>query len=108
MQLKLRIGDEGGENSGRLVRTEALRWAIRNLLGGVLLFIGLPLSFAWLSLPISTIAAILAAAVNIHHFFVDGVIWKLRDTATSSALLSNIAEVGSHRIQITRPRTVDA
>jgi len=32
--------------------------------------------------------------VNVHHFFVDGVIWKLRDSSNSSALMINIAELG--------------
>jgi hypothetical protein len=59
-----------------------------------LLFIGLPLCFAWLPLPFLTIAGIMAAAVNVHHFCVDGVIWKLRDASNSSALMSNIAELG--------------
>ena len=56
-----------------------------------------------------TTAAILAAAVNTHHFFVDGVIWKLRDTATSSALMSNIAEfAGPGAVDLARPKVVEA
>jgi hypothetical protein len=56
-----------------------------------------------------TIAGILAAAVNIHHFFVDGVIWKLRDTATSSALMMNIAELaGPAVVDFGRPKVVEA
>jgi hypothetical protein len=56
-----------------------------------------------------TIAGILAAAVNIHHFFVDGVIWKLRDPATSSALMMNIAELaGPAVVDLARPKVVEA
>jgi hypothetical protein len=94
VQLKLRIDADGAERSWRRVRVEALRWGARNMTGGVLLFIGLPLCFAWLPLPFLTIAGIMAAAVNVHHFFVDGVIWKLRDSSNSSALMINIAELG--------------
>ena len=94
VQLKLRVDAEGAERSWRRVRAEALRWGARNITGGVLLFIGLPLCFAWLPLSFLTIAGIMAAAVNVHHFFVDGVIWKLRDASNSSALMINIAELG--------------
>jgi len=95
VQLKLRVDAEGSEHSWPRVRAEALRWGARNITGGVLLFIGLPLCFTWLPLPFLTIAGIIAAAVNVHHFFVDGVIWKLRDGSNSSALMINIAELGS-------------
>ena len=94
VQLKRRVDADGAERSWRRVRAEALRWGARNITGGVLLFIGLPLCFAWLPLPFLTIAGIIAAAVNVHHFFVDGVIWKLRDSSNSSALMINIAELG--------------
>lgn len=94
VQLKVRIDTDGRGHSWRRVRVEALRWAMRNVTGGVLLFIGLPLCFAWLPLPFLTVAGIITAAVNVHHFFVDGVIWKLRDASNSSALMINIAELG--------------
>jgi hypothetical protein len=109
MQLKVRIDVVGGERSWQRIGAEARRWGSRNILGGVLLFIGLPAAFSWLPLPLMTIAGILAAAVNIHHFFVDGVIWKLRDTATSSALMMNIAELaGPAVVDFGRPKVVEA
>jgi len=92
MQLRVRIGGAGGAHSWRRVGAEARRWGSRNILGGLLLFVGIPAAFSWLPLPVMTTAGILAAAVNIHHFFVDGVIWKLRDAKTSLALMTNIAE----------------
>ena len=94
VQLKRRVDADGAERSWRRVRAEALRWGARNITGGILLFIGLPLCFAWLPLSFLMIAGIMAAAVNVHHFFVDGVIWKLRDASNSSALMLNIAELG--------------
>ena len=93
VQLKHRIDAPGVERSWRCVRSEALRWWFRNIAGGVLLFYGLPVIFSGAaSLPFLTAVGVVAAAVNIHHFFVDGVIWKLRDGSNASALMTNVAE----------------
>jgi hypothetical protein len=44
------------------------------------------------------------AVVQIHHFFVDGVIWKLKRKTVSSPLMVNLGDlVGS-----TRPAAVPA
>jgi hypothetical protein len=106
VQLKRRIDVAGGERSWARIRAEALRWGARNIFGGVLLFIGIPLLFSWVPLPFLTVAGIVAAAVNIHHFFVDGVIWKLRDAANASALTMNIAELS--RVPRARPDPLPA
>ena len=109
MQLKVRIAVDSSERSWRRVRAEAARWGCRNILGGAALFIGLPAALSWLPLPWATTAAVLAAAVNIHHFFVDGVIWKLRDATTSSALTTNIAEFSAPAAAgLARPKIVAA
>jgi hypothetical protein len=97
VQLKRRIDVAGAERSWARIRAEALRWGARNIVGGVLLFLGIPLLFAWVPLPFLTVAGIVVAAVNIHHFFVDGVIWKLRDAGNASALMMNIAELARTR-----------
>jgi hypothetical protein len=93
MQLKLRIDGVGNDHSWSRIRAEACRWFLRNIAGGVLLFVGVPALLIWVPLPLITIAGFVAAAVNIHHFFVDGVIWKLRDAASSAALMMNISEL---------------
>ncbi len=36
-----------------------------------------------------------AAAVNIHHFILDGVVWKLRDPRVPKVLTSSQASTGS-------------
>lgn len=95
MQLKVRIDAAEGAHSWRRLRAEAARWGVRNIAGGMLLFIALPFVFAWFGFPTATAFAILVAAVNIHHFFVDGVIWKLRNASTSSALMTSLAELSS-------------
>jgi hypothetical protein len=38
-------------------------------------------------------APIVLAGVQIHHFFVDGVIWKLKNPKVSSPLLVNIEQL---------------
>jgi hypothetical protein len=109
MQLKLRVDTKGGGHSPRRIRAEAARWGFRNIVGGALLFIGLPALFSWLPFPLMTTAGIIAAAINIHHFFVDGVIWKLRDARTSSALTMNIAELSGPRpVALAGPRVAEA
>lgn len=90
VQLKVRLDVEGAERSWKRVRAEALRWGVRNVVGGTLLFVGLPLLFSRFS-PLAI--WVVVAAVNIHHFFVDGVIWKLRDSSNASALMTNIVEL---------------
>jgi hypothetical protein len=94
MQVKVRADAAAGEPSRRWIRSEVVRWGVRNIAGGILLFVALPLLFAGTGVPALTAFAILTAAVNIHHFFVDGVIWKLRDASTSSALMTSLAELG--------------
>jgi hypothetical protein len=104
MQLKLRLDLAGAERSWRRIRAEASRWSARNIIGGVLLFLGIPALLSWLPLPFLTIAGIVVAAVNIHHFFVDGVIWKLRDASSSSALLMNVTELSRRpRVELLPP-----
>ena len=93
IQLKQRI-DGGGERSWRRVGREALRWWGFNIMGGAILFVAPVIVFSAAPVPGLSMAAILVAAVNIHHFFVDGVIWKLRDPATSVALRMNFGEFG--------------
>jgi hypothetical protein len=65
-------------------------WAAANVLGGVALFAWLP----WLAAtatgldPFMT-TGIVIAGVQMHHFFVDGVIWKLKNPAIGSPLMAN-------------------
>jgi hypothetical protein len=97
LQVGLRLGGQTQKAAHGSVLHESLRWALRNCVGGILLFIALPLLLFWVSLPMVTTAGILIAAVNIHHFFVDGVIWKLRNTAATSPLMMNATDWVSPR-----------
>jgi hypothetical protein len=102
MQLGLRAIQPPGARTSPSILNESLRWALKNYVGGMLLFIALPWMFYWVHLPVITTAGIVIAAVNVHHFFVDGVIWKLRNVATTSPLMMDISD------WVSRPATVAA
>jgi hypothetical protein len=97
LQIGLRLGGQTQAAAHGSVLRESLRWALRNYAGGILLFIALPWLLFWVNLPVVTTAGIVIAAVNIHHFFVDGVIWKLRNTAETSPLMMNATDWVSSR-----------
>jgi len=90
MQIGLKVNARAAGERSRSVVNESLRWGVSNYVGGMLLFIALPWLFYWTSVPLATSAGIVIAAVNIHHFFVDGVIWKLRNVSKTSPLLMNV------------------
>lgn len=63
---------------------------------GVLVAIGLGVFYLPQSLiphghPNNNLAALIAAAVNIHHYFVDGVIWKIRNPQVQRDLFAHFA-----------------
>jgi hypothetical protein len=65
------------------------RYWIVLVLGGIALFIPVP----WMASLVgrtdfAASVLIVAAVVNIHHFILDGVVWKLRDPKVSQALVS--------------------
>jgi hypothetical protein len=93
MQMGLRLGRDDRERSWRSIRTETLRWGLRNCGGGAALFIALPWLFSWIALPAAAVTGIVLAGVNIHHFFVDGVIWKLRNVSAQSPLMMRIPDL---------------
>lgn len=104
MQIGLRMSETGGADGAgaqRSIAHESLRWLLRNCAGGIAMFIALPWLLFWIDLPMVTIAGVVVAALNIHHFFVDGVIWKLRNTAAASPLMMNVADWGSSRAPVT-------
>jgi hypothetical protein len=98
MQLGLRLTAPDAAAAPRSLVQESLRWALRNYIGGMLLFIALPWMLFWVKLPLVTSAGIVTAAVNIHHFFVDGVIWKLRNTTQASPLTMSMTDWASPRV----------
>lgn len=93
MQLKGKLDTQGLQPSRRYVATETVRWALINFAGGVFLFWLLPRLGAQAGHSLAFSTAVILAAVQIHHFFVDGVIWKLKDARVSSPLLASISDL---------------
>lgn len=94
MQLKEKMDQQHIDPSTRYVVSESLRWYVLNFCGGVILFFLLPRLLAFL-LGINEIFAtgVTIAAVQIHHFFVDGVIWKLKRKSVASPLMVNLSDM---------------
>jgi hypothetical protein len=91
MQLKEKSDRDQIPGTSTYVALESLRWYALNFVGGAILFWALPtLTNEKLGIPVSLATAILICAVQIHHFFVDGVIWKLKTKTVVSPLLVNV------------------
>ncbi|HTF56403.1 MAG TPA: hypothetical protein VK661_03980 [Planctomycetota bacterium] len=93
MQLKEKMDENGIAPSGSFVLGESARWFVVNLGGGAVLFYILPELSARFGVPTGVAYPVILSAVQIHHFFVDGVIWKLKNPKVSSPLLVNIADM---------------
>lgn len=93
MQLKEKMDLGRILPSRRYVAMETGRWGITVFLLGAFLFWVLPRVAAAAGHPLPLAEPVVIAAVQIHHFFVDGVIWKLRNPKIGSALLVNIDDL---------------
>jgi hypothetical protein len=81
----------------RSTRLQLLRrsacWFGMSLAGGALLFWGLPRALGPLGPTPMAAAGIVGACLQVHHFLVDGVIWKLKSRAVVSPLMLSLADV---------------
>jgi len=93
LQLKEKLDVHAIKPSRRYVFWETTRWLFLNIIGGMLLFKTLPLVFESTGAPAGFVTGVILSAVQIHHFFVDGVIWKLKSPAVSSPLMVNFHEL---------------
>jgi hypothetical protein len=94
MQLKEKMDQRHITPSTRYVLGETARWYILNFLGGAVLFFFLPRVLAYLAgLGGDFATGVTIAAVQIHHFFVDGVIWKLKRKTVASPLMVNLGDM---------------
>jgi hypothetical protein len=76
------------------VAWESLRWGLVNFAGGAMLFFILPSLVARVfDLERNFAMGVTIAIVQIHHFFVDGVIWKLKRKTVSSPLMVNLGDL---------------
>jgi hypothetical protein len=79
---------------GAFVLTESAKWSIANFIGGSVLFYFLPMFGAWAgSVPLAFATGVVISGVQIHHFFVDGVIWKLKRKTVVSPLLMSLSDL---------------
>jgi hypothetical protein len=94
MQLKEKMDQKHIPPSVGYVAEESTRWGILNLIGGWLMFFAFPFVFGMVMGIAPFLAATLTSvAVQMHHFFVDGVIWKLKRKTVSSPLMVNIEDM---------------
>lgn len=108
MHLKEKMDTQGIEPSRRYVARESLRWGALIVGVGGFLFWMLPHALASSTgFGYQLAAPIVLAGVQIHHFFVDGVIWKLKNPKVGSPLLVNIEQlVRPSGAQARRPVTL--
>ena len=94
MQLKEKLDREHIAPSTDYVALESVRWGILNFCGGVFLFWIFPYVLTtFFGVREMLALGVTAAGVQIHHFFVDGVIWKLKRKTVASPLMVNISEL---------------
>ena len=98
VQIQERRAETGAPPTREFVLQQSLKWGAGNVGLGLLLFVALP----WVltravdtGLPTQVVFGIVWAALNVHHFFVDGVIWKLRRPGVAGALAASRAESGA-------------
>lgn len=71
------------------------RYAAALVIGGIALFVPAPWLLSYVAhVDFSTSMLACAAVVNIHHFIVDGVVWKLRDARVASRLVGSTVPRG--------------
>lgn len=94
MQLKEKMDQDGIAPSPWYVLSETMRWGSINFVVGILLFFLIPIGLMhMLGISEAVSLGIFTAGVQIHHFFVDGVIWKLKSPNVSSPLMVNIEDM---------------
>ncbi len=85
---------EGAPRSVASAARESLRWGGWSLAGYVVLFLALPkLLSATTGVSFLFATAVFTGGVQLHHFFVDGVIWRLRTPHLAQAMTASLSEV---------------
>jgi hypothetical protein len=93
LQLRLSLDASTVGPSRRFVLRESARWMAFNVAGGYLFFWFLPRVASHFGRPQAFATAIVLVAIQTHHFFVDGVIWRLRSAGLQSPLASSLGEL---------------
>ena len=103
--LQLRISldaSPAGPSRGFVIRKSA-RWMAFNVAGGYLFFWFLPRVASHFGRPQAFATAIVLVAIQTHHFFVDGVIWRLRSAGLQSPLSSSLGELTGRAPAVVAP-----
>jgi hypothetical protein len=93
VQIQEKVDGRPARPTLRSVAGDTMKWYALNLAGGAALFYALPHLVARAGMTLSLATAVVLTAIQIHHFFVDGVIWKLRTKSVVSPLLVNIPQL---------------
>jgi hypothetical protein len=94
LQLKERSDLAAEEATPFRLGRESLKWFGFAILAGYFLFEAVPrILSAWTGLDVALALGVFIAGVQIHHFFVDGVIWKLRNPRVRSPLLADLGGI---------------
>ncbi|MGZ3694664.1 MAG: hypothetical protein ACXWQO_10815, partial [Bdellovibrionota bacterium] len=89
MEIHRSAGDKRPALSWGFMLRNSVRWVVIVVAGGATLFNGLPWVLARSGYELSFAIGVIFVSVQIHHFFVDGVIWKLRGEKGNSPLFMN-------------------
>lgn len=100
LQLKEKMDVQKITPSVGYVVKETARWGVINLVLGSILFAGIPMALYYVfqndlgwNFSYAFVLAIIGAGVQVHHFFVDGVIWKLKKKTVASPLMVNLDDL---------------
>lgn len=108
MQVKEQVDHRAAAPTVRSITWDSVRWYAVIAVGGAVLFYGLPHLVARTGVAAGLATAAILSAIQIHHFFVDGVIWKLRTKSVVSPLLVNIPALVERGTFIGQAREVAA
>ena len=97
LQLKETLDRGAHPPSVRFVLRASARWAAIIVAGGYVMFWLLPRLGAHAGRSMAFSSAIVLAGLQMHHFFVDGVIWRLRNPSVRNPLSSSIPELLGRR-----------
>ncbi|WP_322751857.1 MULTISPECIES: hypothetical protein [unclassified Frankia] len=93
VHLKESIDSTGRKPSVNFAVSESARWVGVNVALAFFLFWIIPRLGSQFGQSLAFSTAVIFVALQIHHFFVDGVIWKLRNPKTAAPLSSSPPEV---------------
>ena len=108
MHLAESAQERGASDPRRQVVAQSVRFALVNVAGGALLFWLLPRIGALGGYGLPFASAVVLSAVQIHHFVVDGVIWKLKNPRVASPLSASLRDLWNPPQERPAPRVLRA